>query len=213
MTCVTHRAGTVFRKRFKIERNGHIGPLEVRLADRQARHLQGVSGPVLTIPADVNEFEYPVTLPPWMETGRTSRACIMAIGRVNEAGVEHTVSCSSQAQNDQIIAVIETGLLGLELSRYSLAAKSGESVSVHATIRRGKGVKGPVAIDLVLPEHVRGLSASTLKLGADQTEGNLVLKFAAGSGPFNMPLVVRATLNEPAGPVTAETKLEIVSGL
>jgi hypothetical protein len=114
--------GTVFRKRYKVERNGYAGPLEVRLADRQARHLQGVTGPVLRLAPGVEEFEYPVTLPPWMETGRTSRACIMAIGKVVDGGEEHTVSYTSQAQNDQVIAVVETGRLALELGRSSLRA-------------------------------------------------------------------------------------------
>jgi hypothetical protein len=202
--------GTVFRKHFKIERNGYTGPLEVRLADRQARHLQGVTGPVLTIPADTNEFEYPVTLPPWMETGRTSRACIMAIGKVRDDGVEHTVGYTSQAQNDQIIAVVETGRLGLELGRSSVAAKPGATLVIPVSIRRGKGLKGPVTVELVVPEHIRGLSTAPRTIGAEQLAGNLVLKFAAEAGPFNMPIIVRATQGESSGPVTAEAKLEIV---
>jgi hypothetical protein len=202
--------GTVFRKRYKIERNGYTGPLEVRLADKQNRHLQGVTGPVLTIPADVNEFEYPVTLPPWMETGRTSRACVMAIGKIRDGGIEHTVSYTSEAQNDQIIAVVETGLLGLELGRGSVAANPGGCVVVPVSVRRGKGLKGPVAVEMVVPEHVRGLSAGTLTIGAEQSAGDLMLKFAPGAGPYNMPMVVRAIVRQPSGPVTAEAKLEIV---
>ncbi len=45
--------GSVFRRRYKIERNGFTGPLEVSLADHQMRHLQGVTGPTLTVPPDV----------------------------------------------------------------------------------------------------------------------------------------------------------------
>jgi hypothetical protein len=203
--------GTVFRKRFKIQRNGYTGPLTVRLADRQMRHLQGVTGPTLTVPAGVDEIEYPVTLPPWMETGRTSRACVMAIGVIRDGGVDHTVSFTSQHQNDQIIAVVETGRLGLELGRGSVALPPGGVVSLPVSIRRGKGLQGPVSISLVVPEHIRGLTSMPLTLGAKETKGNLVLKLAAGDvGPFNMPIVVRATLTEAAGPVIAESKIEIV---
>jgi hypothetical protein len=205
--------GTVFRKHFKIERNGYAGPLEVRLADQQARHLQGVSGPVLTISAGANEFDYPLTLPPWMETGRTARACVMALGRVSEGGVEHVVSYTSQAQNDQIIAVVETGRLGLELGRTSVAVKPGGTVSLPVSIRRGKGLTGAVKIELVVPEHVHGLTAAPLSLGPKESAGALSLKTAAGPvGPFNMPVLVRATLLETSGPVTAEARLEIVQG-
>jgi len=34
-------SGSVYRKRYAIERGGYEGPFEVSLADRQGRHLQG----------------------------------------------------------------------------------------------------------------------------------------------------------------------------
>jgi hypothetical protein len=205
--------GTVFRKRFKVERNGYTGPLEIRLADRQARHLQGVTGPVLTIPGTVSEFDYPVTLPSWMETGRTSRACIVAVGVLREGGVEHTISYTSPAQNDQIIAVVETGRLGLELGSASVAVQPGGSVRLPVSVRRGKGLQGAVAVELVVPGHVRGVSKALVQIPAGQSATSLLIRFARDAlGPFNQPVVVRATLSTSAGPVTAEAKLELVPG-
>src|SRR5262249_3904016 len=159
--------------------NGYTGPLEVRLADRQARHLQGVTGPTLTIPATANDFTYPVTLPPWMETGRTARACVMALGTIKDGGVEHTVAFSSQAQNEQIIAVIETGRLGLELGKGSLPATVGKAIELPFTIRRGKGLTGAVKVELLLPEHVKGVTAAAVELKATESKGKLILRFAA----------------------------------
>src|ERR1700757_3008104 len=69
--------GTVHKRRYRIERGGFTGPLQIGLADHQARHLQGVMGPTIIVPAAASEFTYPVYLPPWMETGRTSRTCVM----------------------------------------------------------------------------------------------------------------------------------------
>src|SRR5437763_926758 len=82
-------------------------------ACRQARHVQGAHGPVVTVPAGVSEFEYPITLPPWMETGRTCRVCVMTIATLKDGDSEHQVSYSAIGQNDQIITVVETGQLGL----------------------------------------------------------------------------------------------------
>jgi hypothetical protein len=205
--------GTFFRRRYRIERNGFDGPLEVGLADHQMRHLQGVSGPAVIVPPGVSEFEYTVQLPPWMETGRTSRACVMAVGMVKDGGVEHAVGYTSEGQNDQIIAVVETGLLGVEVEKGSVAAVPGQAVSVPVKVSRGKGQTGPVKLELVVPEHVRGLSAGPVVLPADQSRGDFTLRFAAGPlGPFNVPLVLRATLTTAAGPVIAETKIEVVAG-
>jgi hypothetical protein len=64
---------------------------------------------------------------------------------------------------------------------------------------------------LILPDHVRGLTAEPVVVAADQSRGELTLKFAEGAGPFNMPLTVRATLAGDGGPAVAETKIEVVS--
>ena len=63
--------GSVQQRRFRLERGGYNGPLEVRLADRQMRHLQGVTGATIAVPAGVDEFDFSITLPPWMELGCT----------------------------------------------------------------------------------------------------------------------------------------------
>ena len=192
--------GSVFRRRYRIERNGFAGLLEVSLADRQARHLQGVSGPTLTIPPGTDVFEYPVRLPPWMETGRTSRTCIMAVGVVKDGEIEYTVGYSSEAQNEQIIAVVETGRLGVEVDRPSLAVVPGGKAELTVRVRRGKGVAGPVKIELVQPEHMHGIRAEPVVVAADQSRAVFRLHFASGGlGPFNMPLVLRATLDNAAG--------------
>jgi hypothetical protein len=203
--------GTVYKRKYKIERNGFDGPIEVSLADRQARHLQGVTGPTLTVPADANEFEYPVQLPPWMETGRTCRVCVQAVGVVKEGDKSYTVSFSAVGQNDQMIAVVETGRLGVEAEKASLSAPRGGSATLAVKVARGKDLAGPVKVELVLPEHVRGVKVEPVVIAADQTRGTLTLKFDRDAlGPFNMPLVVRATLTDTSGPVVAETKVEIV---
>jgi hypothetical protein len=204
--------GSVFRRHYKIERNGFTGPLEVRLADRQARHLQGVTGPTITVPPDATEFDYAVQLPAWMETGRTSRSCILAIGVVREGEHEYTVGYSSEQQNEQIIAVVETGRLGLDTDRQSLAAAPGGQATLAVRISRGKGLTGPVQLELIQPGHMRGVSAQPVVVPADQSRAAFTLHFASGPlGPFNMPVVLRATLPGAAGPAVAETKLELVA--
>ena len=207
----TAARGTAYKRKYKIERNGFDGPLEISLADRQARHLQGVTGPTLTVPAGVNDFEYTVQLPPWMETGRTCRVCVQAVGVVKEGDHSYTVSFSAIGQNDQMIAVVETGRLGVEAEKTSLTATPGGSVTLGVRVARGKDLTGPVKVELVLPEHVRGVQVEPVVIAAEQTRGKLTLRFSREAlGPFNMPLVLRATLTDASGPVVAETKIELI---
>jgi hypothetical protein len=183
----------------------------VSVADRQARHLQGVTGQTIAVPAGVNEFDFTIQLPPWMETGRTSRTVVCAVGVVQDSeGKEHRVSFSSAQPNEQITFVLEPGRLGVTTDRSSLLAVPGQSVSLPVRVARGKGLQGPVKLELAAPAHVRGVLAEPVSIPADQMNGLFPLHFAAGKlGPFNQPLVIRATAMDKGEPVIAETKVEI----
>jgi hypothetical protein len=201
--------GTTYTRRYRIERNGFPGPIEIDLADKQARHLQGVSGPKFVVPADKSEFDYPITLPPWMEMGRTCRVCVMGSATVKDADeTEHVVTYSSREQNDQIIAVVEPERLGLRLDRPTILVEPGKTTEVRVEVRRGEGLKGDATVELVLPK-VKGVSGESVKIAGDS--GVLKLVFGPDArGPFTMPLTVRATVMDGTKPVTAERKLELV---
>ncbi|HVW02523.1 MAG TPA: hypothetical protein VHB77_19360, partial [Planctomycetaceae bacterium] len=185
----------------------------VRLGDRQARHLPGVSGPTITVPAEATEFDYPVYLPPWMEIGRTSRSVVMAVGEITDAdGARHKVSFTSLNQNEQIVILVNPGSLSIEPTRRSIEARPGTEVALPVRIGRGAEQKAPVKVELIVPAHIQGVTADAVLVSADQATGELRLKFAPEStGPFNMPLTLRAT-SQPAegGPVVAESPLELV---
>ena len=205
--------GELYRRKYRLERNGFDGPIEVRLADKQARHLQGVSGPVIVVPPGQNDFEYPITLPPWMELGRTCRVCVMATGKVKDAvdGREHAVSFSSVEQNQQMIVVVGPGRLDLSIGKGSVRAEPGGAVRLPLSVVRGKDLTGPVKIEVLIPDHWKGVAAAPLTIPAGERDGEVVLTFVAGeAGPFNMPLILRATVTDKSTPVTAEAKVEVV---
>lgn len=202
--------GEVYRRKYMLERGDFTGPVTVQLADKQARHLQGVTGPVLTIKADQKEFEYPAFLPSWMELGRTCRVCIMATGKVKDPldGREHTVCFSSTGQNQQMIVVVEAGRLDIECEKESIRAEG--VVKIPVKIARSQGLKGDVQLEAVIPSHWRGVSAKPVVIPANQNTGELVLSFEKESGPFNLPLTIRGTLHTKETPITAELKIDVV---
>jgi hypothetical protein len=67
-----------------------------------------------------------------------------------------------------------------------------------------------VAVEVLIPEHWIGVTAAPVTITADQKAGEVVLRFAADAGPFNMPLTIRATAADKTTPVIAEAKLEVV---
>jgi hypothetical protein len=55
------------------------------------------------------------------------------------------------------------------------------------------------------------VKAEALVIPAPRSAGMLTLRFGAAPGPFNVPLLLRATLATAAGPVTAETKIDVAA--
>lgn len=206
--------GSRFVRKFALERGDYAGPLTVRLADRQTRHLQGVVGPTIEVPAGATEFEYPVFLPPWMEIGRTSRTVVMAVGEVADTtGTKHKVSFTSLQQNEQIVALVDPGQLSVDLGKKSVAVTAGQGVSVPVRVGRGTGIVGPAKVEVVIPRHMRGVSVAPVTIAAEAETGELRLEFAGETlGPFNQPLIVRATVMKNGEiPFVAEAKLELIS--
>jgi hypothetical protein len=200
--------GQPYSRKYKLKRNGFEGPIEIRLADRQARHLQGVTGPTVIVPPGQSEFEYSVQLPAWIEIGRTSRTCLMAVGVVKDAdGTEHRVTYTTTETNYQLIVVPEPSRLGIDLVKAAVVAEPGATVRVPFHIARAKGLQGEVNVEFIVPEHWRGITAKTVTVAADQTTGELVLQLNPEAvGPFNMPATVRATV----GKVVAEAPFELL---
>ena len=205
--------GSVIRKRFTLERGGYDGPLEVTLADKQARHLQGVTGPVLAVPAGATDFVYPMTLPPWMELGRTCRVVLMATGEVDDShGGKHKICFTTGDQNNQMVNLISPPPLKVILDRKTLTVSQDGNVELTVHLKRDRAVTSAVRIELIVPRHIRDLRAAPIELSSEQNDGVLTIAAGPQPGPFNLPLLIRATARRGDDPIVAETSLELVPG-
>lgn len=204
--------GSTFVRHFSIQRGGFEGPITIDLAERQVRHLQGVTGPAIVIPPGVSEFDYPLHLATWMEIGRTSRTCLRGVGDIrDDDGSIHKVSFTSGEQFDQIIVLVDPGQLDVRLNRTSVKAVQGGEAELVVTVGRGQGITGEVQIELIAPRHIDCVHASLLQIASDQNTG--VLKLAFANGPldhFNMPLTIRATARVNGTAYTAERRITLV---
>ncbi|MBP90360.1 MAG: hypothetical protein CMJ64_27250 [Planctomycetaceae bacterium] len=204
--------GTIHRRHYVIHRNSFTGPLTAALADRQIRHQQGVTGPTIQLPGEATEFQYPIRVPTWLEMNRTGRVVVMAVGEVeDEDGVKHKVSYSSTAVNDQIIILTAPSLMSVRAVRTSVRAESGKTFDLGIQVARGVLKPAPVKIELLLPKHMRGIEAEPITIPTDKNAGSFSIRFGETFGPFNMPVVIRATTIRAGDPVIAETELEFVA--
>jgi hypothetical protein len=204
--------GSVQVRHYRLARNGYAGALTVCLADKQFRYKQGVSGPTVVVPAGVDQFDYPLTLAPFMEILRTSRTTLMATGIVKDAdGATHPVTYTTDQQDEQIVAIVTTGRLTVSLDPASVEAEPGISTNVGVQINRDKELSGAVRLELICPSHIAGIKASSEVIPPGQTTGTLRIAFARGAiGPCNMPLTIRATAVDSRGyPVVAEVPFSV----
>ena len=210
-TKFAHR-GSSYKRSMFIERTGYDGPIEIVMAERQVRHLQGVTGGSIVVPEGGTEFTYQIQLPPWMEIGRTCRVAVTGIAKIKDHdGSEHLVSYTSHAQNDQIIVLVDASKMSIQAAVSSMRYAPGEVIPVSVTVNRGDKIKGDVRVSLALPEHISAASAEPIIIPADQSSGFLNVRFDdAPDAVFNMPLTVRARVNEGDEYHTAEDKIEIV---
>lgn len=205
--------GSHFTRHYTIQRNGFEGPLEARLADAQGRHLQGASGDPVSISPTQNEFDFTVKLPPWMEIGRTSRTQLLVMGIITDTdGSRHVVSYSSNAQNDQMIALVDPGKLAITLNRRTLPLIPGEHATLDFRLQRGMGLNQDAQIEVIVPDGMSGVSSETIKLPMNDQQGQLKFAFSAAATEVPLaPLIIRATtLDDRHLPVTAEAELELV---
>ncbi len=205
--------GSVYIRHYFIDRKGFEGPLEISLADRQNRHLQGVTGPKIIVPAGIDEFDFPLALSPRMELGRTSRTCLMAVGEVPvDDGTRVKVAYSSQEQSDQIIVLTAPERMEVSLSVNTMTALPGKESEIRVSLQRDGQLTHATKVELVSPPHLSLLTAEAVMVPASDSQGRLKLRFRDGPlGPINMPVTIRATTQDERGyPVIAEALLELV---
>ncbi len=209
-TNYAHR-GSTFQKTLFIERSGYDGPIEITMADKQIRHLQGVTGGKVIVPAGAEQYDYAIQLAPWMQPGRTARMVICGSAIITDYdGTKHRVSHSSGAQDDQIICFVSPSLSSITSTIESIQFVPGGKQKLPFTVNRGE-LKGTVVVDIVMPNHLKGVTATPVSIPPEKNEGVIEVLFADTENMvINAPIVLRATIRDAKGMHTAEKKVDLV---
>ena len=207
-----HPSGSHLPKHYRIERGDFTGPITVQLADRQGRHLQGVTGPILSLTSNATEFTYPTVFPSRMENGRTSRSQLILIGELTDFdGTRHRISYTSNEQDDQSIAVMTTGLILLTPMQDNLLATPNSTLTLRIRVRTANTIANrPVRLELITPVHLRNVKAEPVDLTPKQEWAEMKIILGAEIGPFNAPLLIRASTTDKDLPYTGEAEIELV---
>jgi hypothetical protein len=206
-------AGGVFRYPFGLERGDYEGPITVRVADRQRRHLQGVTDAgEFVIPPGADRFDFPFYLPPGMSRDRLGRPLIMGIGEiVDEQGNRHQVAYTD-GETAQAPLRVRAGRLGVVAKQTSVYIQQRSVSEIEFEVQRGDAkLNLPATVEVMIPDHISGLDAAAVTLAPDEHLGSLSLQVGPRVGPLNMPLTLRVTVIENGDRVVGESLIAVVA--
>lgn len=206
--------GSTFPAPVFVERlEGYAGPVLLEQTAYQQRSRQGMTGPDLVVPANVAKIDYPIYVPEWMETTKTSRFILNAIVQVPDpkGNVRHLLN-----KMELRMGILPVGaMLRLSHGAAELHVKPGEPFEVPVTLTRTAELSGDVVLDLKLPEELAGqLSAAPLTIPAAQTSAALRITPAAAANLHGeQELTIRATvLHQGKLPTISETTVVVTFG-
>jgi len=204
--------GTTFPAPVLVEREeGFTSDIVLQMAAKQGRHRQGIRGPELTISPDVDRILYPVFLPEWLETTRTSRMVVNGVAQIPDPkGKVRYVSSKLKTR----IGFLPTGaLLKIDCTVPDVEVSAGQPLTIPLTINRAKELTETVTIELVQDRASEGLLlAEPLTVADGSTNVRLTVNsLVAGEFSGEREITIRATvLQRGQLPVISETNVLVV---
>ena len=159
--------------------NGFAGEVSLQMSAAQSYQRQGITGPDMTVPANVDRAFYPCFMPEWLETTRTSR--MELIGVVNVTDAKGAIRHLATPMLGRITMSIEGSLLKVSAEAKERRIKPGETISIPVSVQRSAKLTAPVKLELILPEELVGMfSAEPVTVAPGQSTA--VFKFTCAKG-------------------------------
>ena len=204
-----HR-GATYLPEIIIERNeGFKGEITLDMAGTQQRHRQGIRGSVVAVGPEVKKLSYPVFLPEWLETTRTSRIGLIAIAQIPDP--KGKIRYVQAAMDGQITMSIEGAMLKLLHPPEELVLQSGASFELTLKLAQSNKLKEPVNLELIVPDEIKGLVTFTPMVWPTNSD---TLKIKVATKPEAKMvglwvLTARVTTQFEKHPVVSETGIEV----
>ena len=160
--------GSTFPAPVLINRDdGFDQQIVLEMTSKQGRHRQGIRGPELIAGPGVSRILYPVFLPEWLETTRTSRMVVNGVAKVADPQGNIRYSVSRQKTR---MGFLPTGaLLKLSVEVEEMDAGRRGTVIVPLSVGRSPQLTETVRIELS-PESRSLFAAEPHELAADQSQ-------------------------------------------
>lgn len=191
---------------FKIERlEGFAGPITLEMTAKQQRHRQGLSSDEFTVPPEATRVEYPIFVPEWMETTKTSRMILN--GSVKVADPKGNVRTLLQRQELRVGILPEGALMKLSHSAGEPLAVVGGEVRIPLALSLASELREPIKITVMPSESQANLiNVEPIQLASGQKETSAIIRLANDPKLLGeQTVVLRAATTRQGWPVISET--------
>ena len=203
--------GTAFPAIVMIERDpGFNGEIRLEMAGFNDRHRQGIRGGEMMVPPGATQVMYPVTLPEWLETTRTSRIVLNGVAKIKDPkGNERHVVKRLLTR----IGFLPGGaLMKVGHKNDELKVSATQSFTVPVIISRSPQLTAPVKLELLVPFELEGkLQAEPMEVAPETTHPRFKMTPLATAGLKGYyTLTIRATTTKDGIlPVMSETAVTV----
>ncbi|MFN0052252.1 MAG: PPC domain-containing protein [Planctomycetales bacterium] len=205
-----HRGSTYLAPLIVERLEGYQGEVVLEMTAKQQRHRQGLASADMTVPAGTTRTLYPIFVPEWMETTKTSRMILNGVVRVPDPKGQLRTLINRMELRIGILP--EGALMKLGHLAGDATISPGGELRIPLTLSRSPEFREAVRIELV-PEGADAawVSAEPTTLAFEQGDPALLVRVAADPRALGeKSLKIRATaLKEGRWPVTSETTLEL----
>jgi hypothetical protein len=201
------RRGSTFLFPLLIERlEGFNGEITLEMTAKQQRHRQGLASDEMVIAPDAQRVDYPIFVPEWMETTKTSRMILN--GRVTQPDPKGNVRTLLQRMELRLGILPEGAMMKLAHAPAEYAVVAGSELTIPLSIARIAEFRESVKVELVSNDLTANtITAEPITLSPTDSQTMMKIRFAESVTPVaEHALLIRATAQQPGrGLVKSET--------
>lgn len=198
--------GTTFPAPVLISRDPEFkGDIVLEMTSLQGRHVQGITGPEMRVGPNDRRVLYPVFLPEWLETTRTSRMVVNGVAQVADPQGNLRYSLSRQKTR---MGFLPTGALMKISAEPEIVYQAEQPLVIPVSVHRDASLTEPLKLTLVSDERESSpFSCEAQELAKGLTRCDLVIKVKpAIVVKKEYSLTIRATvMKDGEYPVVSET--------
>ncbi|WP_010584004.1 PPC domain-containing protein [Schlesneria paludicola] len=160
-----------------IERlEGFTGEITLEMTAKQQRHRQGLASEELVVGPSINRVEYPIFVPEWMETTKTSRMILNGAAQV--ADPKGNLRTLLQRMELRLGMLPEGALMKLAHSLGEYHVQLGHDLVIPLNVSRAAELQESIVIEAILSESQTGRIATTpISLAPHETSASMKLHF------------------------------------